>query len=195
MMKASATIPRTSQRLWARLVDQVLRFGLESPFWFQIFRGVFFEEGTVRIHLVWVVYFVLVRLSYEGLSYYFFRSTLGKYLFNLRVVNRDHPDAPLELTQCYFRALVSELSFFGGWALYGTLFFRYDRSHWIDLWARTRVVSIAESGNSFHRRPQIRWILGGLFVLFSLFSGLERAGSALASLSYRDNYLEIELQG
>ncbi|MBK7962007.1 MAG: RDD family protein [Bdellovibrionales bacterium] len=82
-----------------------------------------FEEGTVRIHLVWVVYFVLVRLSYEGLSYYFFRSTLGKYLFNLRVVNRDHPDAPLELTQCYFRALVSELSFFVGWALHGTLFF------------------------------------------------------------------------
>lgn len=193
-MRISATIPRTSHRLWARIIDQVLRFGLELPFWVQIFQAVFSEEESLRIHLVWVVYFILVRLSYEGLSYYFFGTTLGKYLFNLRVVNRDHPGVHLELMQCYFRALVSELSFFVGWALFGTLLFRYDRSHLIDLWAKTRVVLSSEGGNRHQRRPQIHWIIGGLFVLFSLFSGIERAGSVLAGLSFRDNYLEIEFQ-
>jgi uncharacterized RDD family membrane protein YckC len=193
VMRSSAGIPKTSQRFFARLTDQVIKFFLEFPFWVQIFRAVFLDEGAVRIHLIWVAYFVFIRLCYDGLGCFFFGATLGKYLFNLRVVNRDHSDHRLGLAQSFFRAIASELSFFLSWALYATLFFRYDRSHWIDLWARTRVISMQGESDFQRHRPKIRWMIGSLMALFFLISGLERAGTIISGLSLSDNYLEIEI--
>lgn len=207
-MPTSESIPTTSRRLWARWFDQLIKFFLQIPFWLQVLGLLWSDEGTVMVHWSWVLYFLVIQFSYEPISYYLCGTTLGKYWLDLRVVDRQDPNRGLGLAQSYLRGLLTELSCFFGWSLFATLFFRYDRSHWIDLWAGTRVVSLTSSSSSHSEsqqqskqlegprarpgpRPKIRWILGSLLFLIFLFSGIEQAMIMASGFNWGTSSLEF----
>jgi uncharacterized RDD family membrane protein YckC len=194
--RSSLLVPRSWRRMAARLIDIFVRTGLELPFWIQALQALLTPGESVRIHLTWFAYLIVTRLSYEAVPYYLWGATPGKYLLDLRVIDRDHPGNGLGLWQCYLRTLTGQFSFFVGWAFYATALFRYDRSHWMDLWASTRVIALPQekaiSGNHRQARRPIRWVIGGLMFVFSLFSGFEQAKIVVSGVSFDSEYLEID---
>lgn len=192
-MKLSESIPSAFRRLSARLIDTTILFLIEWPFWKEVYSSLWTQEKTVGIHWSLVLYFLVAHASYEILSYYFFDATPGKWWVNLKLVSiHSHSIdvSELKFSQICLRVLSGWSAFFFSWAIYSTIFFRYDRRHWIDLWSETRVISLTPN----ETRPATRPWLGALLFWIFLSSGFARSTQILKAVTWQSPYFIVDSQ-
>lgn len=179
------TIPRSWKRLLAHVIDQVVGLILVSPVLFFAFSAYWNNEEIV-LHWSLVLFYVLVPIVYETMSYFLFQSTIGKWVFNLKLVFRGS-DKALDLGTCLLRVITSRLSWFLSLAPFALIFLRYDRTHIADWIAGTRVIDLAAP----YRRTK-RYVFMAL-VLFGLYSwqGLKNAQIFLREMKFENSFFYI----
>lgn len=178
--------PSTWRRVVAHFVDRFYIGILHSPVWIRIGMD-YIKHNELRLHWSHLVYVILVRFFYEVLSLYFFSTTLGKWQWGLKVISRHRygNDDSVGMEQAILRTLVSNLSFFFGWAIYALAFFKYNRTHLADWVAETQVVSLKERASL----PQVRWILAAGFIFLTLGESLQTASMTLNSIKWISPYI------
>lgn len=184
-------LPSTWRRLAARLTDDVYIFILQSPVVY-IFLRDFFQTGESKIHWAHAVYFLLIRVVYEGLTVAFFSTTPGKWQWGLKVINKNREStktSQVQLDQAFLRALVCQLSHIIGWSLFVTALYKHNRTHIADWLAETQVVSLDFKRKS---RPQRRWIFATGFIFFFMTGSMKGTAMTLQSMTWKSPFLYIE---
>lgn len=172
-------IPSTWSRLFAHGIDQMISLVLYIPFAGLVLKLLLSEED-VFLSLPQLLALFLLPAVYEFVFLVLMQTTPGKWMFGLKVVPFSNPTEPLKWTQCLLRPLVSRLSFFFGWAIFATAFFRYDRTHVSDWVAETRVIQ-NEPRKSL---PKVRWIVGTFFILIYLYEGMISASAVINAIDW-----------
>lgn len=180
-------VPATSDRLQARLIDELLVVILSMPVLAPALTDVF-QLGRWSMPWSSLLFLILVRIAYEWIAYAFFSATPGKWVMGLWLVDASDPRRPLGDAQIFLRILSCRLQFFFSWAPYALVFYRYDRTHLADWLAGTRVISERPR----FEQPRLRWILGGCLVVVFFFAGLESSGRMLATLEWTNGWVSWE---
>lgn len=183
-------IAESSHRFYAKLIDQVIILFFSIPVFVSAFRQID-ENGIVVLHWSYVLYYFLLSLCYDFVSYYFFAQTPGKWVFDLTLVDSRNPQKELDHWQILIRLFATRLEFFFSWAIYAVAFFRYDRRHLADLIAGTRVSAV----NRRQRPAKIRWIQGGLILLLSISQGPMVAYEKLKNVHFENSNFYMSLSG
>lgn len=180
----NAWVSSTSDRFWARAIDEALVGALSAPVAIPLLMD-FFANGYWAMPWMALGFFILLHVAYEWTSYAFFQATPGKWVMGLRLVDADDPMKELTDAQIFLRILSMRFQFFFSWAPFALAFYRYDRTHLADWLAGTRVASDHRRA----RHAKLRWISGGVFVIVFFFAGLESSGRLLASLEWDQNWV------
>lgn len=158
-------VPRTSARVKAFVVDQILKMILIAPLW-KIVATV--SDGDFLL-LTWVqvVLFIGLYLLYDVVSLLFFQKTPGQWVVGLQVISQPRPLEPLSLSQVLVRVVIKQLNLFFSYAPDIFMLYRYDRRTLADLFAETRVIADAPRPERAHSR----WILASLGIVYFCFLG------------------------
>ncbi len=184
------SIPSTFQRAKARLIDELICLVLSLPVTGHLFLTEFNEDADWNLPWTGLFYWAGIRLFYFYVSYRFFQKTLGKWVYDLRLVPAANYNAELTDSQILLRLVAEWFKLPLSWSIYSIMFFRYDRRHFADLVAETRVAGPVQARPTTSRRTKIRWIVG-IILLFSVFSGLKSTGEFVALLEWNKEFLFI----
>lgn len=195
----SFLVPSLWSRLWARMIDDAVRLGLGWTFWFPLSFAQSEMDEPIRIHLYWVLLGISSAAIYEILGLVLFQTTLGKYLFNLKVESTVvGSEGKISCSQAFLRVLGSWFHFLFSWAPFVSALFRYDRRHWLDLYSETRVVIQPQyqSKSTFQltlsqRRSRLFPVLGTLLFVFYFWTGIERSAFFLSEVKFEKNFVEF----
>jgi uncharacterized RDD family membrane protein YckC len=180
-------VPATWKRFLAKILDLIFIWILWTPIFMQAPRD---ADGWIELTLGLATLVFLFPIFAESACIYFFHTTPGKWIFHLQVEPanlRDSAKAPSAWAgHALLRSVLSYLTLFVSGLLFATMFFRYDRRHWADLLAETRVVSKDPS-----KTPPLRPILGLLLVLGGLFGGMASFSDQILSVEVEDGKIYI----
>ena len=179
-------VPRTSSRLWARLIDSVLILAFTG---FCAGSEILDYVGSDRWWYSWpfLAGLILVPICYESLSYWCCGRTFGKWVFGLRVVPTADRNAALSLGQCFSRGLGYQLCLFFSWAVVALAFFRPNRTHLADWIAGTRVISQSSGVAS----ARVHWFWGFILVVLFAWSGWREAHFLFRNLVLRQGGISV----
>lgn len=170
-------VPSTPSRFGAYMIDSVIRGLLVVPAvgWVESF-----WEDDVEFSWPLLAYVILAPLAYDVLSVWLTGTSVGKWVSGMRVTPLRDLSARPTLMMALTRALALRLDFFCSWGLRSTAFLRYDRAHWADLWAGTRVVSLHGQTPPKTIRPWVFWTFG----LLGFYVGFYRSALLMADLEF-----------
>lgn len=179
-------VPSTWRRLFAHLIDQVIRMAFYLPF-AKAFFLLLFTEDEVNVSLLQLFLLFMVPAVYEFVFLVLMQATPGKWLLGLKVVPFSNAQEKLDWQQCVLRPLTERLTLFFSWALYATAFFRYDRTHAADWVAETRVVQFVPRQS----RARIRGILGTFLVLIYLYDGYVTSRDLIEVIDWQNHQVDL----
>lgn len=186
----SAYLPSTWRRLAAYILDQMIMMPFYLPF-AGVFVDLVFGGDEARISLFKFTLILMTPAVYEFVFLLLMNATPGKWLLGMKVTPAKDLEAGLDWHQAFLRAFVGRLSLFLSSAIYALAFFRYDRTHLVDWIAETRVVQ----NTPRRERPQIRWILGSLFVVYFCIEGWSAASQVMRAVDWSEKEVNLsELQ-
>ncbi len=173
-------VPSTWRRMTARWLDQIFICLVIVSILLKFPQS---ENGYLQIGLFWALLLFSTPVFYEFIFVYFFHSTPGKWICNLKVISRADPKHWGIHT--LIRAVLCYVGFFFS-ALFVTALGRYDRRHWADLMAETQVVGL-EAINLPKARPVTTVIL----VIVGLIQGWISFSEQIRSVEYRNGSIYI----
>lgn len=172
-------VPRTWDRVWALSVDGIILFVLSIPLWADLLVKFVTEDVVV---LPWWRAIALLFLStvYDFVFVWLWGKTPGKWMAGLRIIPTDLTRERPNFIESLIRALMDRLTLFFGYAPYCVAFFRYDRSHLLDLVAETRVVADKPRPINAKLRP----LSGLILILFFAASSWRSLDSWAGSVQW-----------
>lgn len=170
-------VPSTWKRWLARGLDQVFIWMVLAPLLMSLPHT---EDGWIQLTIPWALALFLFPVFYEAGSNYFFYTSPGKWIFNLRILPASAEGARHWAIHVLIRALIC---YFGNffWAIFAVAFFRYDRRHLADWMAETRVVGLQPT-----ILPSVRPVLGSIAVILGLIQGWVSALEQIHSVQYEN---------
>lgn len=185
-MSENVHVPSSFHRFWARLIDgAVVATFLMPALRSTIGADLGAEAGAVELSWWLVLYVAAAPVAYETIALWIFGTTVGKWVFSLRVVAAGRPSVPPTGPSSLLRSLTGQLDLIFGHAVQALALFRNDRTHLADWVAGTRVVAARARGTA--ARPRI---LAGAIAVFVLGSaGWAVAGFFVKTLSWNANGL------
>lgn len=164
-------VPSTSDRIWARALDHfVIALLLVPAFGWRAFAP--FASGDVWFSWSFFLYLALMPIAYETLAVWVFGTTVGKWVYSLRVVSVRQGQGAPGFWDSLVRTLVNSFSLLISYAGYSLMFFQTDRSHVGDWMAKTRVVCARDRRDPPRLRPVLALILIHAFGLLGLASAM-----------------------
>lgn len=187
--EASGTLhlPSTWKRFSALMIDGII-FSLPTLIGFAL--GLFRMTGGELI-LPWVPYFfsAVVTISFHFFCLIHWSRTPGKMLFGLYITDAQTLKTGLSAKQAALRMLGGFLCVPFSLAPLAYAFFRTDRRQLSDLIAGTQVMQEAPRKNP----PKIRWIIGGLLVVYFFITGTMTFLSTIKMLKFSAEGISISL--
>lgn len=163
---AALHLPNTWPRFCALMFDGLLIFLLYIPFYFA--NQIRIDRTEVFMSWTFVAAITTVVFLFQFIFLKKYSRTPGKMLFGLYVVDIQTQLPKLDNRQVIRRILAGLLSLPLAMAPQALALFRLDRRSVLDLFAGTQVLR-----DRPRKSPaKIRWILGGIIVLYSAWSGL-----------------------
>ena len=175
-------VPSTRNRLMARWLDQVFIWMVLAPI---LMMFPMTEEGWIQLSLPCAVALFLYPIFYEAFCTYFFYTTPGKWICNLKLVPVESTLAKNWGVHALTRAVICHFGNFF-WAIFATAFFRYDRRHLADWICETRVVGLAPTGF-----VKIRPVIGIIVVILGCISGWVSTYEQVTNIDYEDGFIYI----
>lgn len=170
----------------ARGIDQLICLPLYFPFivyWWKLF----FTDEDVFVSVYVFGLFVVIPVIYEISFLILMQATPGKVIMGLKVVPSADLGQKLDWQQCVLRPIVNSLSLLIGYAAYSLAFFKYDRTHFGDWMAETRVVQ----KTARTKTPKKRYILGCIFIVLSLSDGLSTARLFIGNVDWENRIIDL----
>ncbi len=175
-------VPSTWKRLMARWLDQVFIWMVLAPV---LMTFPHTEDGWIQLTIPWALVILLYPVFYEGICNYFFYSSPGKWIFDLKVLPASEEGARHWGVHVLIRALVCYFGIFF-WAIFATAFLRYDRRHLADWLGETRVVGLSPA-----RLPSVRPLFGVSVVVLGLIQGWISISEQIQNVQYEEGTIFI----
>lgn len=194
--------PSVLRRILARSLDDLFLFIFWVPLFLKTLLGSGFrfaasisQREVIALDLKWLVFALACHFGYRILFLKFLGATPGKLLLGLRLISSVKSNPELSWAQVLVRVFADKLSFFFGWGLFSLALCRYDRTHFSDRLAETRVVRICNNGERLSEGAPTRYVFWGLlFFMVLSSSGFSSVGQLLKLCRISDGSLLISVR-